>query len=99
VLSGYKISTKNIVFSPILIQEPGSSVSIVSDYRLDDRAIGVRSLTEAKRIFPLASVSTLVWGPPSILSNGYRGPFLGGKMQQGRDADHLPPSSAEVVIE
>jgi hypothetical protein len=28
--------------------EPGSSVSLVSDYGLDDRAIGVRSPAEAK---------------------------------------------------
>jgi hypothetical protein len=33
-------------------EEPGSSVSIVSGYGLDDRAIGVRSPAEAKRIFP-----------------------------------------------
>jgi hypothetical protein len=36
--------------------EPGSSVSIVSGYGLDDRAIEVRSPAEAK-IFPLISVS------------------------------------------
>jgi hypothetical protein len=36
--------------------EPGSSVSIVSNYGLDDRAIEVRSLAEAKD-FPLDSVS------------------------------------------
>jgi hypothetical protein len=40
----------------ILIQEPGSSVIIVSDYGLDDRAIGVRSPAGAW-IFPLTSVS------------------------------------------
>jgi hypothetical protein len=34
----------------------GSSVSIMSDYRLDDRMIGVQSLVEAKD-FSLASVS------------------------------------------
>jgi hypothetical protein len=33
-----------------LLYEPGSSVSIVSDYRLDDRAIRVRSPAEAKDI-------------------------------------------------
>jgi hypothetical protein len=27
---------------------------------------------------------------------GIRGPFPGGKARPGRDADHLPPSSAEV---
>jgi hypothetical protein len=32
--------------------EPGSSVIILSDYGLDDRAIGVRSPVEAKDFFP-----------------------------------------------
>jgi hypothetical protein len=32
-------------------REPGSSVSMVSGYGLDDRAIEVRSLAEAKGIF------------------------------------------------
>jgi len=31
------------------------------------------------------------WGPPSLLSNGYQGLF-----PWGREADHSPPSSAEV---
>ena len=35
------------------------------------------------------------WGPPSLLYNGYR-VFLGSKLRPGRDADPLPPSSAEV---
>jgi hypothetical protein len=41
----------------------GSSVSIVSGYGLDDRAIEVRFPAEAKRIFPLASVSGQALGP------------------------------------
>jgi len=41
----------------------------------------------------------VLWGPPSLLSNGYRGPFPGGKARPGRDADHSPPSSAEVKNE
>jgi hypothetical protein len=35
-----------------LIREPGSSVSVVSGYGLDDRAIEVRSPAEAKVFFP-----------------------------------------------
>jgi hypothetical protein len=35
-----------------------------------------------------------LWGPPSLLYNGYR-----GKARPGRDADHSPPSSAEVENE
>jgi hypothetical protein len=34
---------------------------------------------------------------PSLLWNGYWGP--GGKARQRRDADHSPPSSAEVKSE
>jgi hypothetical protein len=30
---------------------------------------------------------------------GTEGPFPGGKARPGRDADHSPPSSAEVVNE
>jgi hypothetical protein len=35
----------------IMRSEPGSSGSIVSDYGLDDRAMEVRSLAEAKGFF------------------------------------------------
>jgi hypothetical protein len=65
----------------------GISVSIVSGYRLDDWAIEVRSSAEAKRILHLAYVSRPGLGPPSLLSNGYRGPFPGGKARPGRDAE------------
>jgi hypothetical protein len=37
-----------------------------------------------------------LWGPPSLLSNGYRWRFPPGVKRPGREADHLPPSSAEV---
>jgi hypothetical protein len=37
--------------SNFTLYEPGSSVSIVSDYGLDDRAIEVRSPAEAKAFF------------------------------------------------
>jgi hypothetical protein len=43
--------------------EPGNSVSIVSGYGLDHRAIEVRFPAEAKRIFPVASVSRSALGP------------------------------------
>jgi hypothetical protein len=48
----------NIVFG-----EPGSPVSIVSGYTLNNRAIEVRSLAEAKGFFPLASLSRPSLGP------------------------------------
>jgi hypothetical protein len=63
----------------ILFGEAGSSVSIVSGYELDDRAIEVRSLAEEKG-FSLASVSRPALGPtqppvqwvPGVLSPGQK---------------------------
>jgi hypothetical protein len=51
--------TRSRLISVMLCQysEPGSSVSIVSGYGLDDWAIEVRSSAEAIRFFPVASVS------------------------------------------
>jgi hypothetical protein len=49
--------------------------------------------------FPPASVSRPGLRPPSLLSNGYRGSFPGSKAQPWRDADHSPPSNAEVKNE
>jgi hypothetical protein len=54
-------------------------------FLLDDRAIGV---------FPVASGAH-----PASSPMGTGGPFPGGKAQPGRDADHSPQSSAEVVNE
>jgi hypothetical protein len=84
------------VFSNILsyLQEPGSSGSIVSDYGLDGRAIGVRSPAGAKDFSSSLCVQT-----GFEVHNGYRGSFPRGKARPGRDADHSPPSSAEVVNE
>jgi hypothetical protein len=77
----------------------GSSGSIVSDYGLDDRAIGFDP-RQGQRIFPLASVSRPALGAhPASCTMGTGGPFPGSKARPGRDADHLPPSSAEVVNE
>jgi hypothetical protein len=76
-----------------------SSGSIVSDYGLDNRAIGVRS-PAGQRIFPLSSVSKTGSGAhPASCTMGTGGPFPGGKARPGRDADHSPSSSAEVVNE
>ena len=39
-----------------------------------------------------------LWGPPSLLYNGYH-VFPGGKERPGRDSDPSPPSSAVVMKE
>jgi hypothetical protein len=76
-----------------------SSGSIVSDYRLDDRAIGVRSPAGAKDFSSIRCVHTDSVAHPASSPMGTGGPFPGGKARPGRDADHSPLSSAEVVNE
>ena len=71
---------------------PGSSVGIVTDYRLGGPGIESR-WGEIFRTCP-----DRPWGPPSLLYNGYR-VFPGGKLRPGRAADHSPPSSAAVMEE
>jgi hypothetical protein len=76
-----------------------SSGSIVSDYGLHDRAIGVRSPAGAKDFSSSLCVQTGSGVHPASCSMGTSGPFPGAKARPGRDADHSPPSSAEVVNE
>jgi hypothetical protein len=77
--------------------EPGSSVSIVSDYGLDDLAIQVRSPAEAKGFSSKFRLQTSSGAHPASCTLGTGGPFLGDKARPGSDTDHSPPSSAEVV--
>jgi hypothetical protein len=72
---------------------PGSSVGIATDYGLDGSGIESQWVGEIFRTCP-----DRPWGPPSLLYNGYR-VLLGGKVRPERDADHSPPSSAEVFEE
>jgi hypothetical protein len=77
----------------------GSSGSIVSDYGLDDRAIEVRSPEGAKDFSCSLCVQTGSGAHPASCTMGTGGPFPGSKARSGRDADHSPLSSAEVVDE
>jgi len=70
----------------------GSSVSILTDYRLD----GPEWNPGGDEIFRTSPDGP--WGPPSLLYNMYR-VFPRGKMLSERAADHSPPSSAAVMEE
>jgi hypothetical protein len=71
----------------------------VSDCGLDDRAIEVRSLTGAEDFSCSPCVQTGSGAHPASYSMGTGGSFPGGKARPGHDADHSPPSSAEVKNE
>jgi hypothetical protein len=82
------------VNSTLLYVSRGSLVSVVSDYGLDDRAIGVRSPAETK------DFSSSLCVQRSSGAHAASCPVdTGGKARPGRDADHSPPCSAEVVNE
>jgi hypothetical protein len=71
----------------------------VSGYGLNDRASGVRSPAGAKDFSSVLCVQTGSGAHSDSCTVGTGGPFPGGKARPGRDADHLPVSSAEVVNE
>jgi hypothetical protein len=89
------LNTFSVSFS--LVWSRGSSVGIVSDYGLDDRAIEVRSPTED--FSSSLCVQTGTEAHPASCIMGTGGPFPGRKARPGRDADHSPPSSADVKHE
>jgi hypothetical protein len=83
-----------LLFLYMVDMERGSSVSIVSDYGLDDRG----SIPDRAEDFSSSlCVQTGSGAHPACCTMGTRGSFPGGKARPGRDADHSPPSSAEVV--
>jgi hypothetical protein len=80
------------------MSDPSSSGSIVSDYGLDDRAIGVRSPAEVQDFSSSLCVQTSS-GPHAVSCTvGTGGPLPVAKVWPGRDADHSP-STTEVKNE
>jgi hypothetical protein len=71
----------------------------VSDYGLDDRVIEVRSATGAEDFSSSPCVQTGSGAHLASYPMGTGGPFPEGKARPRRDADHSPPSSAEVKYE
>jgi hypothetical protein len=67
-----------------------------SDWLLAGR-LRVRSLVLVEaRIFSSPCHPEQFWGPPSLLSNRYQGPFPQGRSGRGMKFDHSPPTSTKV---
>jgi hypothetical protein len=78
------------------VGEPGNSVSIVSDYGLDDRDIEVRSPAEARGFFSNLCVQTGSGTHPASCTMGTGGPFPGAEALPGLTLithHHLVPRS------
>jgi hypothetical protein len=74
----------------------GSSVSIVSDYGLDDRGL---IPDRCRGVFFWLCIQTGSGAHPASCLLGTGGSFLGGKARPGRDVDHSPPSSVQIKNE
>jgi hypothetical protein len=72
-----------LAYDSIQIGSRGSSVSIVSGYGLDDRAIEVRSPAETKDFSHNLCVQTGSGAHPASCTMGTGGPFMGLKRGRG----------------
>jgi hypothetical protein len=79
-MGGEEVNSTHLTFVQDRCRSWGSSVSIVSDYRLDDR---VSILGKGKGFFHSPPCPDRLWGLPSLVSKGYRGPFPVVKSCQG----------------
>jgi hypothetical protein len=89
------LSALNFFVNGILICYCDSSVGIALGYGLDDRGSRVRFPAGAGNFSILHRVQNGSRAHPASYPMGTRGSFPGGKAA-GREADHSPPSSAQV---
>jgi hypothetical protein len=78
-----------------IIRSRDSAVGIANGYGLNDRGFGV-GVPVWSRIFSSLFRPDRLWGPLSLISNGYWEGLSPGVKRPGREADHSPPTSVEV---
>jgi hypothetical protein len=61
------------------------TVDVTAGYGLD----GPASVPDSARFLSSPQCPDRFWGPPSLLSNGYRGLYLRGQSRQGREVVEL----------
>jgi hypothetical protein len=87
------------MFFGLLVVQGMSPVAQSVQCLTADWTAGVRSPTEAEDFSSPLCVQTGSGAHPTSCTVGTGGSFPGGKARPGRDADHSPPSSAEVKKE
>jgi hypothetical protein len=80
----------DICFHTKIMRSRGSSVSIVSDYIVDDRVTVVWSPAVVEDFSCSLCVQTGSEAHPASCTMDTGSPLLGGKARPGRDTDHLP---------
>jgi hypothetical protein len=79
--------------------DPGAGIAQSVQCLTTDWTTGVRSSTRAEDFSSSLYVQTCFGAHPASCTMGTGGPFPGGKARPERDADHSPPSSADVKNE
>jgi hypothetical protein len=77
----YEIPSQNkawLILTIFVRLRVGRGAETATGYGLDDRGSGVR-VQVGTRIFSSPRCPARLWGPLSVLSNGYWGPFPWGK--------------------
>jgi hypothetical protein len=70
----------------------GSAVDRATAYGLDNQGVRVRVLV-GSRIFTSLYYADQLWGPPNLLSDGYRRLFPQKVKHLGCEANNSPPTS------